>query len=48
MAPGTVTAWAESFSSATIPAFSYQSIVAAAGARPEPLRPITLPLLAGA
>ena len=35
-APGTVTEWAEVFSSARIWRLSYQSILAAAGARPDP------------
>ena len=43
-----MTAWAEVFSIAPMPAFSYQSMVAASGARPEPFRATTLPAPAGA
>ena len=38
IAPGMVTEWAEVLTCSVMPAFSYQSIVAAAGARPEPFR----------
>ena len=48
IAPGTVTACAEVLSIAAMPCCSYQSIVAAAGARPEPLSAITRPAPAGA
>ena len=47
-APGTVTVCGEVFSSALMPRPSNQSIVAAAGARPEPLSAITRPSPAGA
>ena len=43
-----VTLCADVFSSAEMPACSYQSMVAAAGARPEPFSAITFPVPAGA
>ena len=47
-APGTVTAWGDVSPSEAMPCPSNQSMLAAAGARPEPLSATTRPSPAGA